>query len=74
MGAAVAERMEARGLTAHLSHAVAEPCHAQAKALCGVATHSLCMDDSQSDESMPDCLKCQRIISKTQPKQHTWKK
>ena len=62
MGAAAAERMEIRGLSAHLDHAVKEPCDLQSKALCGVKTFSLCLDSSLATEEMPECTRCQKII------------
>ena len=58
MGAAASERMEIRGLKAVYDHAVREPCHEQTKALCGVQTRSLCMDDSLSSTEPPDCPIC----------------
>lgn len=64
MGAAASERMELRGLKAHLSHAVMEPCHKQSRALCGVQTHSLCMDDSIATTDKPECPRC---LSKLSP-------
>ena len=64
MGAAEAERMELRGLTAYLDHAVLEPCDDQAKALCGVKTFSLCMDSSQSTTEIPDCPRCAKKLAK----------
>jgi hypothetical protein len=62
MGSAAAEKMEIRGLIAHLDHAVKEPCDDQAKTLCGVQTFSLCMDDSLATDDLPDCPRCQKII------------
>jgi hypothetical protein len=58
MGAAAAERQRGLKATPHLSHAVAEPCHDHTKALCGVLTFSLCMDDSLATTELPDCPKC----------------
>lgn len=64
MGAAASERMEQRGMKAHLSHAVEFPCHQQNRAMCGVLTYSLCMDDSLATNDDPDCPKCQRKLAK----------
>lgn len=58
MGAAASERMELRGMKAHLSHAVLDPAWDGRTALCGVLTTSLCMDDSLATSEMPDCPKC----------------
>lgn len=55
MGAACAERMEARGLKAHLDHAVNLD---TGKTLCGVKTDSLCMDESLATTKLPDCPRC----------------
>jgi hypothetical protein len=63
MGAAAAERMERRGMTAHLSHAVALPCDKQNSTLCGVVTYSLCMDESLATDELPDCPKCRRKLA-----------
>ena len=64
MGAAAAEKMELRGLVAHLSHAVLLPANNQEKSLCGVKTFSLCMDDSLASDELPDCPRCQKKIEK----------
>lgn len=45
-------------------HAVADPFHTQAKALCGVKTYSLCMDDSLASDELPDCPRCQAKIKR----------
>lgn len=59
MGAAEAERMALRGLPVIYDfHAVAAPFHSQAKAMCGVKTYSLCMDDSLATDALPDCPRC----------------
>ena len=63
MGAAAAERMERRGMVAHLSHAVLQPCDQQNSALCGVLSYSLCMDDSLATDELPDCPRCQRKLA-----------
>jgi hypothetical protein len=63
MGAACSERMERRGLVAHLDHAVNLD---TGKTLCGVKTNSLCMDDSLATNDLPDCPRCRaKIVEKT---------
>lgn len=63
MGAAEAERMELRKLPVIYNfHAVEAPCHDQKKALCGVKTFSLCMDDSLANNDLPDCPRCKTKI------------
>ena len=64
MGGAANEHMWRRGLKAELSHAVAEPCLEQDKALCGVKTHSLCMDESLATTELPECPRCVVKIAK----------
>lgn len=64
MGGAASEMMEARGLRAHLSHAVLMPADEHPEAVCGVKTFSLCMDDSLATYGMPDCPECQRKLRK----------
>ena len=65
MGGACAERMEVSKLpTVYDFHAVAEPCDKQVKALCGVKTFSLCMDDSLATNDLPDCPRCRAKIEK----------
>ena len=64
MGAAAAERMAVRGLVAYMDHAVLDPADNQEKALCGVQTASLCMDDSLATDDIPECPKCAAKIAK----------
>jgi len=65
MGAACAERMDvAKQPVVYNYHAVAEPCDKQEKALCGVKTFSLCMDDSLATSDLPDCPRCRAKIAR----------
>lgn len=61
MGAAAAERMESRGLTAHLDHAVNID---TMKPLCRVKVHSLCIDWSLATNALPDCPVCRAKIER----------
>ena len=63
MGAAAAERMEMRKMKAYLDHAVYEPCREQRTTVCGVLTHSLCMDDSLATTELPDCPRCRAKLA-----------
>lgn len=66
MGGAAAEKMALRGLVAYLDHAVNMD---TGKTLCGVKTHSLCMDDSLATDELPDCPRCRAKIGGSGPAQ-----
>lgn len=55
MGGKGSEFMERRGKPAFHSHAVN---HETGKTLCGVRADFLCMDTSESADTLPDCPKC----------------
>lgn len=65
IGGAIAEQMEQRKQPVIYDfHAVKMPHEDERRALCGVKTFSLCMDDSLATNELPDCPRCRQAIAR----------